>query len=408
MSYFRYFLSYPTSPTTYSDEVEMTDYVIEGGSSNIDQKLDNNEYDVGTLKFNKFQIKLTNQDSSFDEAVNQFSIFTFKRDESILRIQWEMNPNGVQCGSTACGYSYLSLPSNIYEGLLEDNSSKFDERSQTQVFTFLGMESIIGKTQTPFSSLLVSDDIETTIFKILNQDKITRLLTVEQVNISVNYNFTPDDISGLENTTSLEALNDLLLLSGSVLYVKDRVVYVKPRDIGATSKATFHGKASDTGIENIVELNGLTSGLNRTFNFWQWGDSSATQSFADSIENYGFRKKSLSYDLVTNTTKQTAILNAQVSEFGFPKREMEITIPMYTDYMENVFLLDKVNLNIPIETALTEDGALPARYGSAIYGESRYIRSNSSLVVSPDVNWKIMNRTISIKSKTIKYRIREE
>lgn len=408
MSVFRYYLTYPKSDMLYSSEIEITDYVIEGGSSNISQNLTNNEYDVGTIRFNKLSLKLVNSDGFFGEASSQLSVFEYKRDGSILRVEWDINPHGNSCGTAPCGYTFLSDPITIYKGLLEDNSSDFDETTQVQTFTFLGMESIIGKVQTNFSELSVSDSAETTIYNLLNQTKITSILTLDVSNINVDFDFTPDDISDLEDTTVLAAIERLLFLSNSVMYIKDDVIYVKSQDSGGISKATLYGKTAQDGIENIVALDGFTTGINRTFNFWKWADTSVKQSFADSISRNGFRQKEVDDSLVTNSTIQTNILNTLLNEYGFPKREIEVTVPMYTPLVKNIFLLDRINLDIPQEYSISEGDDLVSRYGFARYGTGRYAEVTGAFTINVNDNWKVMNRNISLKNRLITFRLREE
>lgn len=408
MSRFRFFLKYPTDANSYSDFIEITNYVSEGSVGTLKQSLSSNDYDIGSVKFNKIQVSLANETSYFSEAENQLSVFTFKRDQSILKIIWDINQEGLACGNVPCGYTYLSSEIEVYQGLLEDNSSKFDSDSQIQTFNFLGMESIIGKVQVPFSALSVSDDIETTIFNILNQTEITRFLTLDSLNISVQFNFTPDSIAELEDQTCLEALDEILFLAGAVLYVKENVIYVNNRDGGATSKATFYGPSSDSGIENIKDLSSFTLGINRTFNFFKWENTSVKQSFSDSIQKFGARIKKVESSLVTNNTVRTNLLNSLLTEFGFPKREIDLTTPITTQTMKNIFLLDKINIDFPSDYREPEDGAIPARYGTAIYGENRYVQANSSLVISSATDWKIMNRTINIRQNEITFKIREQ
>jgi len=407
MSAFRFYIQYPTNASEYSDFIEITEDVNESSVGNLNQKLDSNEYDIGTIKFNKISVKLRNETGKFSEANNPLSIFTFRRDKSILKIEWDMNSDPAYCGSAPCGYAFLSQPIEVYKGLLEDNSSKFDIKSQTITFNFLGTESIIGKTQVPFSALSVSDDMETTIYNILNQTSITNLLTVTVGNINVNYNFTPDSIADLEDKTCLEALNEILLLTSSVLYVRNDSIIVSDRGASASSVFTFYGASSDVGIESLHEISSYTLGLNRTFNFWKWKDTSVKQSFADSIDKFGLRNKELDSTLVTNSTKQTNILNALLTEFGFPKVELDIEVPMYPQIVEDIFLLDKINIDYPADYRGNEDDSLPARYGSARYGTSKYIQAVSSLIINVATDWKILNRSISIKNHKITFKIRE-
>lgn len=407
MSAFRFYLSVPTAQGEYSDFQEITEYVLESSVGRLTQKLSSNEYDIGTIKFNKITIHLDNKSALFSEVGNVLSMFTYKRDETILRITWDSNNQPIYCGSTPCGHAFLDAPVEVYKGLLEDNSSKFDAELQIQKFNFLGLASVIGKTQVPFSSLSVSDDIETTVYNILNQDRITKFMTVDQSNISVNLNFTPDVIAPLENKTCLAALDELLFLSGAVLYVKDDTVYVTPRVESNDSKYTFYGPSSDLGIENLHDVSDKTTGINRTFNLFKWRDTNLVQSFVDSIDKHGERQKEIQSDLVTNNSTRTQILNALLTEFGFPKQELTITVPIYTPILTDVFLLDKINIDYPADYRGNPDNSLPSTYGPSVYGEARYIISTSSLIISVATDWMILNRTIDVKNQKINYRIRE-
>ena len=407
MSTYRFYLSVPTDNDNHGEFVEITDDVLANSIGNLKENLASNEYDVGTIKFNKISINLRNEKARFSEANNPLSMFGFKRDTTILKIVFDINAEGLACGSFACGQTFLSAPVTVYKGLLEDNSSKFDADSQIQTFNFLGTESVIGKEQVNFSALSVADDVETTIFNILNQPKITRYFSVLQTNISVNLNFTPDSIASLEDVNCLKALNELLFLAGAVLYVKDDELIVSSRDAGALSAFTFYGAASDLGIENIHDVSSYTLGLNRTFNFWKWRGTILKQKFDDSIEKFGFRSKEIDSDLITNNTTRTQILNALLTEFGFPKIELDITVEMTTPIVEDIYLLDKINIDLPSDYRGTEDGSLPAIYGTAVYGEQNYITATSSLVIDVATNWKILNRSMNIKKDKLTFKVRE-
>jgi len=407
MSAFTFYLSTPLNDGTYSEFEDITEDVLASSVGNLKQDLSSNEYDIGTIKFNKISVNLRNEKARYSEANNPLSIFTFKRDETILKIMWDRNADKISCGSFACGLTYLSAPIEVYKGLLEDNSSKFDSDEQIQTFNFLGLESVIGKVSVDFSALSVLDSVETTIYNILNQAKITKFISVSLSNISVNLSFVPDSIASLENKKCLDALDELLFLSGAVLYVKNSEVIVSNRDGGATSAFTFYGPSSDLGIENLLNLGSYTLGLNRTFNFWKWKGTSVIQSFADSIDNFGYRDKEIESDLITNPVIQTAILNSLLNEFAFPKIELDIEVPMTSPIVNKIFLLDKINIDYPADYRGNESEELPATYGKAIYGESSYINATSSLIIDITTNWKILNRKISVKGDKLTFKIRE-
>ena len=175
MSAFKFYLSVPKNAVEYTDFLDITDYVIESDVGNLSLNLASNEYDIGSIKFNKISVNLNNVSAKFSRAGNVLSLFTFKRDEAILKIEWDRNVNTISCGSFPCGLTYLSEPIEIYKGFLEDNSSKFDSDNQIQKFNFLGQSSLIGKTPVDFASLSNGILVNDAIFNILNQDKIKKI-----------------------------------------------------------------------------------------------------------------------------------------------------------------------------------------------------------------------------------------
>lgn len=407
MSAFRFYISYPINNLEYSEFIEITSDLLENSAGNLKQQLSSNEYDIGTIKFNKISIVLDNQKGTYSEAINPVSIFTFKRDQTILRIDWDRNVDQADCGNCSPGFTFLSQPIEVYKGLLEDNSSKFDAENQTQTFNFLGLESIIGKTQVPFSSLSVSDDFNTTIFNILNQTEITKLLTVSQANINVGLNLVPDDIADLEDKKCLAALNDLMLLSGSVLYIEDATIFVKDRKESNDLKFTFYGPSSDRGIENLHDVSAYTLGENRTFNFFKWRDTSVRQSFQDSIDRFGFRDKEINSELITDSGKQTQILNYLLNEFGFPKKELDIVVPLTSEIVEQIYFLDKIKIDYPADYRVDETDDTISRYAQSKYGQARYLQAISSLIIDVNTDWKVLNRSVNIRNHTINLKVRE-
>jgi UDP-N-acetylmuramoylalanine--D-glutamate ligase len=55
----------------------------------------------------------------------------------------------------------------VFKGLLEENTTVFNVETQNVKFKILGMDSIINKVDVPFSSLLITDDFNNLIYKIL-------------------------------------------------------------------------------------------------------------------------------------------------------------------------------------------------------------------------------------------------
>ena len=405
MSAFSVFLSYPTNEG-YSDFVDITGDVLQTSLSKIKQSLEEDEFDVGKITFDNIKLVLRNEDSTYSEASNATSIFELTRDRSIVRIVWDINSFGNSCGNCACGLTFLSAPRTVFEGLIEENSAKFDVRSQNVTFTVLGKDSVINREGTPFSSLAVSQDANTLLFNILNQTAITQFFTVDLANINCNNNFIPDSIAHLEGTTALEAIQDILLIANSILFVKDGAIFIQSRASSVDSQFVFYGASSNEGIENIINISNYGIGLNRTFNAWVWEDTAIERSFADSIQQYGRREKEIFSQLITNTAKINVILESYLQEFGFPKTELTLSVPMYTPIVDLGFL-DKVNIDYPSEVLLRIDETA-SKYEQARYDSGfDYNRIINSLFISISQEWKILNKGINVRKQRIEYKVRE-
>jgi len=405
MSTFTVSISFPFADGTYSDFEDITSDVVESSLGTLKQTLEANDLDIGKITFGGIKLVLRNETAKYSEAVNASSIFPLKRDESIIQIEWDRNEDGMHCGNSFCGHTFLSDNRVVFKGLLEDNVSSFEVDSQLQKFSILSMDSIVNKVDTPFSSLLLADTAEELLFKILDQVKITQFFTVDALNISVPNNIAMDDISSLENTDCLEAIQEILLIGNAIMFVKDDVIYIRSREEDPTSTHIFYGPSSDLGIESIHNISSYSAGLNRCFNFWTWKGTSVVQKFQDSIDKNGLRKKQLDSELVTDTGKITAILLSYLTEFGFPKTEMNLTVPMTTPTSDLTFL-NKINIDYPSDVLPVKD-EVTSRYGQAVYGESRYARTINSLFISIDQEWKILNITTNTKSHILTYKIRE-
>ena len=406
MAAFNVYLSYPTNEG-YSDFIDITEDVIESSIGAIKQTLESDEFDVGKITFDNLNLTLRNEDATYSEASNATSIFPLKRDQSIIKIEWGINSFPPACGNTPCGLTFLSWPRILFKGLIEENSAAFDVESQNITFKVLGIDSIINKELTPYGLLTLGDDANTLIFKILNQDSIKKFFSVNQINIDCKNNFIADDIASLEGTSCLESIQEILKLANSIMFVKDDVIYIKAREESLDSKFTFYGASSNEGIENISQVSDYGIGLNRTWNYWDWDDDPTLNvSFVDSIDLYGRRAKSLSSKLITDSGKILNVLTSYLNEFGFPKTELTLTVPMYTPIVDLGFL-DKINIDYPSEVLPTVD-ELSSKYGQAKYDSGyKYNRVINSLFISISKNWKILNKTIQPRKQTIEFKVRE-
>lgn len=383
---------------------DITSDVDLGSFSSISQKLDNSDYNVGAFRFSNFNIGVRNQSGKFSEPGNSNSIFRFKRSDSIVRVSWRRKPESY-CGTAICGTAEMGEYVEVFQGLLNDESAATDISIQNLSFACLGLESIFSRVITPFSSISNGDNLSAIILSVLNQAEITKVMTVSGSNISVGTDVAIDDRTEFEDKTVKEALDDLLFLSNSILYIEDATVYVKPRTAGATLQKTFYGQSSNNGVEDALDIFDIRGGLNKTFNYWKWEDTSVVVTDAASIAANGVRKKEdVSAPYLTNSAKQDNVLDGLIAEFKDPKTELKLLTPLTYDTL-NLSFLSRVAIDYP-PVAYAGESEVPI-YGLAQYGVDFYPVSQFSLTLDPSKDqFKIMGKKIFTKQGNIELDLR--
>jgi hypothetical protein len=390
----------------YADDyINITADVDRSSVSNISKQIDNSDYDVGVFSYSNFALKLNNQSGIYNDIDSITSIFKFRRSGSLIKISWLFGETEPICGIAICGEAILGPEQTIFEGLLSDIASFQDIKDQKITFDVLGKESIFGEVEAPYSLLSASDNISVNIYNLLNQPKITDIMTVIQGNITPDYDFQYNDKSDFENKTVKEVLDDLLVVTNSILKIENDIVYVVPRAPSATLKQTFYGQASPNGVEDIANIRDIKKGVNRTFNLWRWQSTSLAARAASSITNNGVRKKEIGYPFITNSTIQQNILDTLRDEFGDPKREFSITVLVTTATLQ-LNLLDKINIDYPTNVLPVGDNIIPI-VGVSKVGEFYVPYSEFSLTLSPTEYFKIIGITINLLQETIELKLRE-
>jgi hypothetical protein len=384
--------------------VDVSDDVELSGVSVAKQSLDNNEYDVGVFRNSGVTLALTNIAGRYSDVGEPGSIFKFRRSNSLVRITWQIMHHDVKCGFFTCGNVALSDEVTIFEGLLDDRALKQGAEEQNLKFKVLGKEAILDETLVDFSVLSNGDTFEQIIFKLLDQDQITEVLTVDAININCQTDLAVDDVTSLENKTVKEALALILQYSNSVLYVKDDVIYVSPRNASADLKFTFYGQGSRVGVENILDIVDYRKGLNRVFNFVTWRETDLYSEEFSSVQSYGVQKKEIETALITDTTKRQNILNAIRTEFGNPKREMILKAPITYETI-TLGVLDKVAVDYP-NIAISDVGELPL-WDISKWDQARFPFEVLPISIESTARFKILSRDVDPNNHELIFNLRE-
>lgn len=385
-----------------SDWTEVTDRVAKIGDIEIDT--DSQEFQLGVFKNSSVSITLDNRNGEFTDVGNTQSIFVYKRADTQCKVTWLQAAELPRAGWVTVPF-YVAEEKTLFEGLLSDDTFAENAKTEQVEFRILGFEKLFDDALVPFSDLSVGQSIAEMIYTCLNQTSITGLLTVTQGNITPDTDQDPDVIDFMENKPVSEILDLLLLVSNSVLWITDRTVYVGPRDPSASLIYTFYGQASIVGIENIIDVKDIRTGINRVFNQLTWADSTAVQKDTTSIALNGLHTKEISFEAFTDVSKQNTLLLALVTEFATKKKELTLTARL-NDETQALVLLDKVNVDYPTVFTATPGYELPI-CGIAVCGEAVLPKGLWSLTLDTSTYFKILRKTISPSKQTVTFKLRE-
>ena len=392
------------------DFIEVTDDVDFNSTAKIKQQIDNDEFNVGQFKFNDFNLKLNNKLGKYSDVNVVQSIFRFRRSGSIVKLTWSPASFAPECGIATAGASTgatLNVEKDLFYGILSDEASRLDLTDSQVSFRVLSTDGIFENIEADFSVFSVGQLVSDAIFAVLNRPEITEYLTLDIANIDLSLDLELDDIEAFENATVKECLDDLLLIANSVIYTEDEIIFIKPREGGSEIKYTFIGQASNNGTEDIVKITDVATGLNRVFNFWTWKDTNLVAQDTISVAINQVRKKEFESDLITDNTKRQQILDSQRTEFKDKKQRLKITSKLNLELLE-ISLLDQVRIDYPSLIIPAEnDEELPI-YGIARYDISRYGFQQSTLIIKPDVPYKVMGVDVDTKKQQVTFNVEEQ
>ena len=407
MARFRVYIKPFTDSGEYASEyTEITSDVASLGDPK--QAIDNTDFNVGVIRNNGLSLTLRNDLGYYSDVNDIKSVFRHTRKNTQVKITWDFRSYDLICGFFRVNREPLGGEVTVFEGLINDVTTFNKVNLQQAVFTVLGLESLLDDIETPYSSISNGDTFQSVLYACLNQAPFNELITVSLANISPAVDLAIDDKTNLENQTVGQTLQDLLLAANSVLYIKNRAVYVSSRAASTDSMFTFYGQASNNGLENIIDVPKFRDGVSRMFNLWTWTGTAFDARDTSSISLYGVRPKTMKLELVDDgsSAKIQSILNANRDEFAFPKRELDLETPIWYDSLE-LNILDKVNIDYPTIFIPFDGGDLP-RYGIDAYdGTARYPYEQWALTLDADTDFKIMAKKINVAKQTILFSLRE-
>lgn len=343
-------------------DVDVSEFVNEKGIGKIKNQIDNGDYEFGIFSFTDITLNMINYDGQFNDESSSFSIFKYRRDLAKVKINF-INTTG--------------NASIMFEGIINDEATRQDNGKGTVKFKVLSYSSVFKKIKVPAGIIPNGSTFLMAINSILNLTDIKALLTYDENKIIVGFDSVIDDGSKFDNKTVHEALNQLLLVSSSILFIDgSQSLNVNTRSkTGNISK--FYGGNDVFGRENILSIKKFNNGLHRMFNSIVVNGIN-TDSLT-SIDRLGMRQKKLTFDFLTDTTKYLAIANRILDDFKNQKTEMEITVR--TEDASTVKLLDLISIKLTSVSRPAEGREFFPLYGISKYGEDNYPLINNPLPI---------------------------
>jgi hypothetical protein len=336
-------------------DVDISEFVSDKGIGKIKSQIDNGDYEFGIFTFSDITLNLLNYDGRFNDESSPISIFTYRRDLAKVKVNF-INTSGT---------AFIS-----FEGIINDEASRQDYNKGTVKLKILSLSSIFKKTKVPAGIITNGLTFSQAIKNILNITDITSVLSFDASKIDVGLDLTIDDGSKFDDKTVQTALNELLLVSSSILYIDDtNTMIVNTRKEDDTRPLhKFYGGNDVFGRENIISLKKFNNGLHRMFNSLVI-NGTATEDLI-SINKLGIRQKSLSFDFITDSGKFLPIGNAILDDFKNQRAELEITVR--TENANNIMLLDIVTIDITSVLKPADGQDYFPLYGISEYGDDYY------------------------------------
>lgn len=331
--------------SVYGDEIDVSDRVEVSGIGSIKKGIDAADYQVGVFYFQDIVLKAFNYNGYFNDGDDTRSIFISTRDRCKVRIVYEevlitRSSSGVQVGDATV------LQTATFMGIINEEGTRLDPTTDAISFVVLSLDSVL-RTTTVSGGLINNGDLASdAIFAILNQPRITSVLTLSALNINPDYDFIIDDATDLTNTSVKEALDNILKAANSILFInRSNEIIVKDRTEDTVKPIiNLYGKSDEHGRENIIKIKDYNSGLHRTITAFRINDTLSED--AGFSQSYGYREKGFDFNFITNPDTEATIGERFLSDFSSPKIELIVEVP--TRVVKDVEPLDRVSINYPL------------------------------------------------------------
>ena len=315
--------------TTYADEIEVSAKIIDSGVSSMRKSIDAGDYDIGIFYYGDVTLKAINKDGYLSQIHDHRSIFTYSRDLTKVRIEYN-DKNGAV---------------DVFKGLINEEGTRENFENEELTFRVLSFDSVIRTARIPAGTINNGTVAKTALEQILNKADITTVLTFDASKINPSNDIIIDDGSKFDNISTRDGLAKLLIATNSVFIIDSTdTMEIKSRDVTSGASLELFGPYSQRGRQNILKINKFNDGKQRLFTVVKVGQQASVET--NYVEDYGYKQKTVSLDFITTESTQLSIASKLSNEFKFPKIELEVEVE--TSLVRNSKLLDQVLIDYPL------------------------------------------------------------
>lgn len=381
-----------TYPSTWTD---ISDYVDASGISKIKKEIDATDYSIGVYTLSDITLKAKNLNGIFNEADHR-SIFPNGRDLAIVKVSFSQIDNqGIATDTTR------------FEGILNEEATRLDTEDSEIRFKVLAKDSVLRKNKVSGGAVSSGQTVSAALGSILNVPDVTKVLNFSSANINPDLDVVIDDGSSFDNATIRDAVNELLLISNSVLLLdaSDNIIVKSRQENSLTGFLPLYGPGDIFGRENIIRVKSFNSGKHRTFTSFKVNNTVFDKTGFS--EAYGFQQKSLSIDSITDDAKELSIATRLTEEFKYPKQELEVEVK--TLVAKNHGLLDTVQMNYPFQLRRPKEGNFYPIVGVTKIGDASdpLPQEYGPLMIDSNIAFKIIGITENVKKFTTTLKLRQ-
>lgn len=384
------------SDGTYEAEWFDISRLVANNLGAIKYSLDSKDFDIGVITQDNVSMTFDNSDGRFNSNDDSRSLWASYISPHLTKVRIDF------------GYIDPDTDEQIedltFEGFLDEKSVRVNSADRVSA-TILSLTSIFKAVEVPAGTFGSSLTVKNAVKVLLSRSEITAHITVDEVNINPDLNFTIDDPSVYNSKKIDSVLNELMLLSNSIAFVDPtKSVVVRGRDVGNSVSHRFY-KNPRVGAkpDNVYKVTAINSGRQRLKNFVFWqGGSINSQSAEVYRQRYGTTKRPVSAASVTNTVTQQSIVSRILDEWQFPKQELEIEV----DYLGTLAqFLQVVTLDVRPSFERIEN--LPIS-GEAVSGTAVSVGFSSGIFLIPEKGYKVIEIRHDLKSAKTVLKLREK